>query len=356
MRPQFGSRPWTAALTRLDDTTARATARASASSRAPDTWQVISVAAPSPSAACWRARSRATASIAAPSAVVAGVRLRSSSWLPAFPDASRKTVSLVLVSPSTESWFQVRAAAGRRRPASTAGSTAASVRTTDEHRGHPRVDHPDALGDPRHRHPHGPAVGGRQLDARRRELRDRIGRPQRLGRRRQPGIGRGERRDGSRRRPSATRSSGRRVPMIPVDRWSTRSTATPAAAPTIRPISAWSASPAGPVAALAEPLVEMSLRPAVAVRADRPTSRRGSPATCLTGAAANAFGVNTAAAAAGPSVVRISTRSGRPDALIPIAAPPAAKPAGRAARRSTSGRLVGSSGIGRVAWTVVIAV
>ncbi len=37
-------------------------------------------------------------------------------------------MSLVLVSPSTVSWFQVRAAAGRRRPARTAGSTAASVR------------------------------------------------------------------------------------------------------------------------------------------------------------------------------------------------------------------------------------
>ena len=35
IRPQFGSRPWAAALTRLDETTARATARASASSRAP---------------------------------------------------------------------------------------------------------------------------------------------------------------------------------------------------------------------------------------------------------------------------------------------------------------------------------
>ena len=33
MRPQFGSLPWAAALTRLLDTTARATARASASSR-----------------------------------------------------------------------------------------------------------------------------------------------------------------------------------------------------------------------------------------------------------------------------------------------------------------------------------
>ena len=38
-----------------------------------------------------------------------------------------------------------------------------------------------------------------------------------------------------------------------------------------------------------------------------------------TGAAANAFGVNTAAAAAGPAVVTTRARSGRPEALIPIA-------------------------------------
>ena len=40
-------------------------------------------------------------------------------------------MSFVLVSPSTESWFHVRAAAGRRSPHRTAGSTAASVRMTD---------------------------------------------------------------------------------------------------------------------------------------------------------------------------------------------------------------------------------
>ena len=37
-------------------------------------------------------------------------------------------MSFVLVSPSTVSWFQVRAAAGRSRPWRTAGSTVASVR------------------------------------------------------------------------------------------------------------------------------------------------------------------------------------------------------------------------------------
>src|SRR2546430_4520533 len=37
MRPQFGSPPWTAVLTRLDDATARAAVRASPSEAAPDT-------------------------------------------------------------------------------------------------------------------------------------------------------------------------------------------------------------------------------------------------------------------------------------------------------------------------------
>src|SRR5262249_43840752 len=58
-----------------------------------------------------------------------------------------------------------------------------------------------------------------------------------------------------------------------------------------------------------------------------------------TRAAPNAFGVNTAAAAASPAVVTMSATSGRPEALIPAATPPAEKPAGRTARRSTAGRV-----------------
>ena len=63
-----------------------------------------------------------------------------------------------------------------------------------------------------------------------------------------------------------------------------------------------------------------------------------------TGAATNAFGVNTAATAAGLSVVTARAKSGRPEALIPAASPPARKPAGRLARRSTGGRSVGDTG------------
>src|SRR6187431_2121853 len=66
-----------------------------------------------------------------------------------------------------------------------------------------------------------------------------------------------------------------------------------------------------------------------------------------TGAAANVFGVKTAAAAAGPAVVTTTARSGRPEALIPAASPPALKPSGITARRSTGGRSVEDTGTGR---------
>src|SRR4029078_11588603 len=50
---------------------------------------------------------------------------------PEAPDARTKTVSFVLVSPSTESWSHVLAAAGRSRLQRTFGDVAASVRTID---------------------------------------------------------------------------------------------------------------------------------------------------------------------------------------------------------------------------------
>ena len=90
----------------------------------------VPVVAPSPSAACWRARSRATASTAAASLAAAGESARTGAAGEA-PDARRNTVSFVLVSPSTLSWFHVRAAAGRRMSRRTDGSTTASVRTID---------------------------------------------------------------------------------------------------------------------------------------------------------------------------------------------------------------------------------
>ena len=66
-----------------------------------------------------------------------------------------------------------------------------------------------------------------------------------------------------------------------------------------------------------------------------------------TGAAANAFGVKTAAAAAGPAVVTTTARSGRPEALIPAAMPAGPEAGGMAARRSTGGRSVEDAGTER---------
>src|SRR4030081_2379617 len=60
MRPQFGSPPWMAVLTRLLEATARAASRACSSSAAPVTRTVISLVAPSPSRAIIRASSLGT--------------------------------------------------------------------------------------------------------------------------------------------------------------------------------------------------------------------------------------------------------------------------------------------------------
>src|SRR3954470_23638803 len=142
--------------------------------------------------------------------------------------------------------------------------------------------------------------------------------------------------------------------MIPVERGRVRSTATPVAADSIAAISAWSSSPAAPVAAFADPLVEM-------IASAQPKPPRPSPevaARCAfdsrTGAAANVFGVKTAATAAGPRVVTTTARSGRPEALIPAAIPPARKPDGVTARRSTGGRSGEDAGMGRSEVVVMV--
>ena len=149
---------------------------------------MISVVAPSPSAACWRARSRATASMAPPRASAAGPAPTGAA--PDAPEARRKTVSLVLVSPSIDSWSHVRAAAGRRRPDSTSGLTAASVRTTDSIVAMLGWIIPTPLAMPLTRTGRRPGRLVGQLDDGRRDLDDRIGRAQGLGGGREPRVAR----------------------------------------------------------------------------------------------------------------------------------------------------------------------
>ena len=132
-------------------------------------------------------------------------------------------MSLVLVSPSTDSWSQVRAAAGRSIPHSTSGATAASVSTIDSIVAIRGWIIPTPLAIAADRDPDRAPGTVRQLDRRRRDLDDRIGRAQRLGGGQQavvlsPSVGI------SAASPARTFSSGSRVPMIPVDRWSVRST------------------------------------------------------------------------------------------------------------------------------------
>ena len=265
-------------------------------------------------------------------------------------------MSFVLVSPSTESWSQVRAAAGRSRPHRTSGATVASVSTTDSIvaiRGW-IIPTPLAIPLTVTRAGEPPSAPGRSTVVVATLVFESVVRSATAAASSPSSVAASVGRIAA--SPASTFSSGNRVPMIPVERWSVRSTATPVAAASISAISAWSASPAAPVAAFALPLVEMTA-------SAQPNPPRGSPdvaARCArdsrTGAAANVFGVKTAATAAGPAVERTTARSGRPEALIPAANPPALKPAGMAGRRSTGGRSVEDVGMERSEMVVMARV
>ena len=112
-RPQFGSLPNSAHLSRLLRAIARPTSTASSSLAAPVTSIATSLVAPSASASSWAARSAHTA---------ARRRRRSrpaSGVCPEAPAASRATVSLVDMQPSASSRSKV--VPGRRRSDSVGG-------------------------------------------------------------------------------------------------------------------------------------------------------------------------------------------------------------------------------------------
>ena len=119
--------------------------------------------------------------------------------------------------------------------------------------------------------------------------------------------------------PPRSRSSGSICPITPVENGSTDAPGTPSACPTASQCPRATAMPGSPVPALALPEFTSSARtaPALASRCSRAT---------VTGAAANALCVNTAAQAL-PSARRISTRSVEPSRLMPQAAVASSTPA-----------------------------
>ena len=145
-------------------------------------------------------------------------------------------MSFVLVSPSTESWFQVRAAAGRSRRHRTSGATVASVRITDSIVAICGWIIPTPLAIPLTRTVTGrPTASGSSTVVVATLVRESVvhravataSSPSSVADR--VGI--------SAASPVRTFSSGNRVPMIPVERWSVRSGSVTVAAASIAAIS-----------------------------------------------------------------------------------------------------------------------
>ena len=123
IRPQLGSSPPMAHLTRLLRATARPTVTASCSLTAPMTSMVIIFCAPSASSWSWRARSAHTS-------VSVTVNSPRSGRTPVAPLAISSTVSLVDMQPSVSSRSKVSATADRSAASSSAAVRSASVVST----------------------------------------------------------------------------------------------------------------------------------------------------------------------------------------------------------------------------------
>src|SRR5262245_17292620 len=127
-RPQFGSPPWNAALQSIESPIARATRRASAAERAPRTAISTNRVVPSPSRTTRRAISSST-SVTARVSCACAREPAATRGFPAAPLASSRTVSFVLVSPSTEIALSVPSTAVARLRRAAAADTLASVTT-----------------------------------------------------------------------------------------------------------------------------------------------------------------------------------------------------------------------------------
>ena len=122
-RPQFGSEPNSAVLTRLSRATTRAATSASSSVAAPVTVTVTRLVTPSASACSCAHRSSQTRSTASSRSVWDGA-------ISLAPEASSSTVSLVEQLPSTSRRSNVRAVARRSASSSAPASATASVVST----------------------------------------------------------------------------------------------------------------------------------------------------------------------------------------------------------------------------------
>ncbi len=315
--PQFGSAPKKAAFTRLLPATARARSRAAAKSGAPETSTSRSRVAPSPSWAIARASSRQRLSSAAAKASNDGPG-PSIGGLPARPFASAKTESLVLMSPSTVRLSKLVSIAAASAAWSGSGRMAQSVTTTAIIVASCGAIIPEPLAIAE-------IVTSRPSSAKVRWASFTIVSVVRIA----SAAGSGSGRSASTRRGSAAVifPSGRRTPMTPVEAASRESTGAPSARPSASSVSRTSAAPAGPVSALALPLLTTTARiPSAGSR------RRASS----TGAARASFTVKQPAAAQGPSLTTRarSLRAG----LSPACTPAKRKPAGTFTARSSAAR------------------
>ena len=140
-RPQFGSSPAMAHLSRFERATARPAVTASSSLAAPTTSIAIALLAPSASACSWRARSAQTSVSTAANSPAAG-------RVPAAPLASSSTVSLVDMQPSVSSRSNVTLVASRSAASRSAGPRSASVVSTQSMVARPGASMPAPLAIP----------------------------------------------------------------------------------------------------------------------------------------------------------------------------------------------------------------
>ncbi|KIX78260.1 hypothetical protein SF23_07620 [Streptomyces sp. MBRL 10] len=140
-RPQLGSSPWMAHLSRLLRAMERPTSTASSSLSAPITSMRMSLLAPSASPISWRARSPQTLCTASANSSYAGTR-------PDAPDASSSTVSLVDMQPSESTRSKVVRVAARSALSRVAPSTSASVVSTTSMVARPGASMPAPLAMP----------------------------------------------------------------------------------------------------------------------------------------------------------------------------------------------------------------